>query len=58
MTVLELIEKLSQYPSGAEVMVKNESGSWVDVELDYDEVTNEILLKPSHKNIGAEENLI
>lgn len=45
MTVAELIEKLSQYPSGAEVMVRNESGSWVDIgKVDYDEVTNEILL--------------
>ena len=45
MTVAKLIEKLSQYPSGAEVMVKNESGSWVDIgKVDYDEVTNEILL--------------
>ena len=45
MTVAELIEKLSQYPSGAEVMVRNESDSWVDIgKVDYDEVTNEILL--------------
>lgn len=27
MTVSELIEKLSQYPSGAEVMVRDERGS-------------------------------
>ena len=38
MTVAKLIEKLSQYPSGAEVMVRNESGSWVDIgKVDYDE---------------------
>ena len=45
MTVAKLIKELSQYPSGAEVMVRNESGSWVDIgKVDYDEVTNEILL--------------
>jgi hypothetical protein len=44
MTVSKLIEKLSQYPANAEVMVRNECGSWVGIKVDYDEVTNEILL--------------
>jgi hypothetical protein len=45
MTGSELIEKLIQYPSSAEVLVRNECGSWVGIEqLDYDEVTGGILL--------------
>lgn len=44
MTVSELIEKLGQYPEDAKVLVKNDCESWIEIEPEYDETTNEILL--------------